>query len=129
MGMALDIRRFAGERDTAALADLLNRNNYWGPAWQGQPLAPASLAATLHERCALLTLVGLHRGRIVGSIGFFRDSRRKVAGPQECYAGMFVIDAGHRNGQLAGALFAAGFEHIVEAGVRVLRTDVNLASA
>ncbi|ABM09698.1 GNAT family N-acetyltransferase [Paenarthrobacter aurescens] len=121
------VRLYDPERDAARVAELYNRNNY-GTIRSGSPLTGDDVNAVLQERCAALFMVGEDRGNIVGTIGYLKVSGRRVAGDDELFSGMFLIDPGYRMGFLAGELFMQSFIKLVERGVRTLRLEVDPAN-
>ena len=124
--MAVDIREVGITPAELEPVAAFFRENRYGPP--GMHLTGRALAAVLTERGSILLLVGEHRGRIVGTVGFSRMSGRRVAPRGQAYAGMFVIAPAHRSGMLAGRLFTESFERLLGAGLRGLRVEVNPAN-
>ncbi|WP_426625857.1 GNAT family N-acetyltransferase [Leifsonia sp. McL0607] len=122
--MAIEIRDFDAATDAEQVAQLFNSVGY-GPMETGKRLTPESLIATMESRETRLFLVAVNGDRVVGTSGYARMSRRRVAPEGQLYAGMFLIDPSMRAGLLAGRLFLESFEWAVRAGVRTLRVEVD----
>lgn len=122
--MAIEIREFDAATDAEQVAQLFNSVGY-GPMETGKRLTPESLIATMESRETRLFLVAVNGDRVVGTSGYARMSRRRVAPEGQLYAGMFLIDPSMRTGLLAGRLFLESFEWAVTSGVRTLRVEVD----
>lgn len=122
--MAVQIREFGAADDAEQVAQLFNSAGY-GPMETGRRLTPESLIATMEARETRLFLVAVQGDRVVGTSGYARMSRRRVAPDGQLYAGMFLIEPSMRSGLLAGRLFLESFEWAVAAGVRTLRVEVD----
>ena len=123
--MSIVIRPIEGESDLESVAHFFSRNGY-GP---GTALTGSVLGEIFRERGVQQFLLAEDRGKIVGTIGFARMSGRRVAPPEQLFAGMFVIAPSHRAGTLAGRLFADSFERLMSSGVRGLRVEVDPTNA
>lgn len=122
--MSLQILPYDPALHGAGVAALFNRLRYAAAA-SGVPLDARSLNAVLDERGTTIFLVAVQENTVVGTIGFFAVSGRRVAPAGELFCGMFLIDPAHRTGPLAGRLFLESFERIVEMGIRTLRLEVD----
>lgn len=122
--MAITIRPFVAATDAEQVARLFNSAGY-GPMETGKSLTAATLVAALEARESRLFLVADNGERILGTSGYARMSRRRVAPEGELYGGMFLVDPSMRAGVLAGRLFLESFEWALSTGVRTLRVEVD----
>ncbi|MBH1937201.1 GNAT family N-acetyltransferase [Streptomyces sp. AV19] len=110
--------------DAEQVAGLFHRQQVGPHTAREHPMDAAGLLAVLDERGVRRMQVAESGGAVVGTLGFFRTSGQRVAAPDEAFAGMFVIDARHRGGLMAGRLFAESILPLLDDGVDVLRTEV-----
>jgi len=125
--MAVETRRYTPS-DAPQLAAFLRRNGY-GPASQGRDLDTGALERVLRERCVTDLFLGVSNGAICGTLAFGMASGRRTCGPLERFAGLYVVDAQHRNTLLPGRLFRDAFTEVIErGGLRSLRIEANPAN-
>ncbi|WP_372405667.1 GNAT family N-acetyltransferase [Streptomyces luteireticuli] len=110
--------------DAEQVAGLFHRQQVGPHTAREHPMDAAGLLAVLDERGVRRMQVAESGGSVIGTLGFFRTSGQRVAAPDEAFAGMFVIDARHRGGLMAGRLFAESILPLLDDGVDVLRTEV-----
>lgn len=126
--MAVETRLYT-PRDAPELAAFLRRNGY-GPASQGRDLDADALERVLRERCVTDLFIGVSNGAICGTLAFGLGSGRRTCGPFERFAGLYVVDAQHRNTLLPGRLFRDAFTQIIDRGeLRSLRIEANPANS
>lgn len=125
--MAVETRLYT-PRDAPELAAFLRRNGY-GPASQGRELDADALERVLLERCVTDLFIGVSNGAICGTLAFGLGSGRRTCGPFERFAGLYVVDAQHRNTLLPGRLFRDAFTQVIDrGGLRSLRIEANPAN-
>jgi hypothetical protein len=112
------------DRDADGVARFYNKHRL-GPVTQGIPLTGATLLATIRENQVSPLIVAEQHGSIVGTLGYTRMSGRRVAGPDELFATMFLVEPSLRAGFLVGQLFSDSFARFTELGVRTLRVEVD----
>ncbi|GIT78810.1 hypothetical protein LLS1_04790 [Leifsonia sp. LS1] len=125
--MPTEIRIFDPALDADAVAAFFNAQKY-GPVDRGFPLTAEALLRIVRERDVRLLMIAEQAGRIVGTVGYARVSGRRASREDELFAGMFLIAPSHRSGFLAGQLFTESFSHLIAAGVRSLRVEVDPAN-
>ncbi|GAA1250804.1 hypothetical protein GCM10009665_46850 [Kitasatospora nipponensis] len=120
------IRPFTAE-DAAAVAELYTRYPD-SPNWVDRALDAAMVRTELAERGTVLFLVVEDAGEVLGTIGMFRGTGRRVVPEHEVVGDMFFLSPRVRGGALAGRLFTQAFVTLRELGVETIRLTVNPAN-
>ncbi len=113
--------------DAAAVAELYNRYPD-APNWVDRELDAAMVRTELAERGTVLFLVVEEDGEVLGTIGMFRGTGRRVVAEGEVVGDMFFLSPRVRGGALAGRLFSQAFRTLREQGVEAIRLTVNPAN-
>ncbi|TFD19182.1 GNAT family N-acetyltransferase [Cryobacterium sp. TMS1-13-1] len=113
--------------DAENVAQFYNKHGL-GSVTHGIPLTGATLLATIREEDVRLLVIAEQYGSIVGTLGYARMSGRRVSGPAELFATMFLVEPSLRAGFLVGQLFADSFARFSQLGVRTLRVEVDPAN-
>ncbi|MEY9926776.1 hypothetical protein ABH926_001398 [Catenulispora sp. GP43] len=123
---ALVVRPYM-DSDAAAVAELYNKHRD-APNFVDRPLDAAMVRAELAERGTVVFLVAELAGEILGTVGMFRGSGRRVVRADEVFGDMFFLSPWIRGGAVAGRMFSQAFLALMPLEIGTIRLTVSPAN-